>query len=124
MRYVFVAILACILLAGCFGTTPEQQEDMIEEEPTNVSETNETEGEDEPVAGGDGTIIEAPEPEDEEEPPPYTGPSATSQEECATMTPDCGSCVSKPGCGWCKSSNSCFIGTASGPSVRDRKSVV
>jgi hypothetical protein len=40
-----------------------------------------------------------------------------SQEDCATMTPTCGACVAKPGCGWCKSSNSCFAGSSAGPVV-------
>ena len=40
-----------------------------------------------------------------------------SQEDCATMTPTCGTCVAKPGCGWCKSSNSCFAGSSAGPVV-------
>lgn len=44
------------------------------------------------------------------------GVPANSQVDCATMTPTCGACVAKAGCGWCKGSNGCYIGTASGPS--------
>ena len=51
--------------------------------------------------------------------PPVDEPSVipATQEACSTLTPVCGSCVAKSGCGWCKSSNSCFSGTASGPTV-------
>jgi len=51
--------------------------------------------------------------------PPVGEPSVipATQEACSTLSPDCSSCVAKSGCGWCKSSNSCFSGTASGPTV-------
>jgi hypothetical protein len=42
---------------------------------------------------------------------------AGAQEDCATMTPTCAACLAKPGCGWCKASNSCFAGNRSGPAV-------
>ena len=45
------------------------------------------------------------------------GGTATSQSECATLTSTCSACVSKQGCGWCKSSNSCFLGDENGPKV-------
>jgi len=41
--------------------------------------------------------------------------AATSQQDCATLTPTCGACVAKPGCGWCKTSSTCFYGDANGP---------
>jgi len=41
-------------------------------------------------------------------------PVNPTQGDCSTLAPDCGSCVVKAGCGWCKSSNSCLAGTASG----------
>jgi hypothetical protein len=40
---------------------------------------------------------------------------ASSQADCATMTPTCSDCVAKQGCGWCKSRNGCFSGSAGGP---------
>lgn len=46
-----------------------------------------------------------------------SGSTASTQTECSTMTPTCRDCVAKSGCGWCKSSNSCFLGNANGPSV-------
>lgn len=118
MRFVFALIVGCLLILGCFGTTPPEQQynQTGTEEVVNDSEIEEPEEEGQ-IPGGEGTIIEAPSGPGGEEPPDYTGPPATSQEECATMTPDCESCISKTGCGWCKFSNSCLIGTSSGPSV-------
>lgn len=46
-----------------------------------------------------------------------SGGTAATQQDCATMTGSCAQCVAKQGCGWCKSSNSCFIGDAGGPDV-------
>ncbi len=40
---------------------------------------------------------------------------ARTQADCATQTPDCGSCLAKSGCGWCKSTNSCLFGNQNGP---------
>ncbi len=40
----------------------------------------------------------------------------TAPADCSSLTPDCGACIAKPGCGWCKSTNSCLQGDASGPS--------
>lgn len=42
---------------------------------------------------------------------------ATSQEDCSTLTHNCGSCLSKTGCGWCKDTNSCLFGDSNGPKV-------
>jgi hypothetical protein len=47
------------------------------------------------------------------QPPPSVTPAP--QQECATLTPNCGSCIAKAGCGWCKSSSACFSGNADGP---------
>ncbi len=45
-----------------------------------------------------------------------TQPTNTVPVDCSSLTPECGACIAKPGCGWCKSLNSCLQGDASGPS--------
>jgi len=71
-------------------------------------------------ASGQGQIIDVTNPGGNQ----GTGGSgivATTQQECATLTPTCSDCVAKTGCGWCKSSNSCLLGDASGPSASNCK---
>ncbi len=109
MRFVFVLLAVGILIAaGCTGTQTAKNESGT---PAVVP------------AGNNGT---APQPAPTENasapasptpaPVPTTNPAAT-QADCATLSPNCGSCISKPGCGWCKTSNSCFLGNSNGPSV-------
>jgi len=82
-----------------------------EEEENQTNQTGE-----QPLAGNE-TVSPPPVPPLPPivEEPPYMVPAA--QEVCATVTPDCASCIAKSGCGWCKSSNSCFSGNTSGPVV-------
>ncbi len=108
MRHIIALLFVGMLLAGCTqpAEAPAQPSAPADEEPgaEQPEETPEPEEE-----------VEAPteEPEEEME---YTD-VATSQEECATMSPDCESCISKKNCGWCKDSNSCLYGSASGPNT-------
>ncbi len=42
-------------------------------------------------------------------------PTTPPPVDCSALSPTCGDCVAKPGCGWCKSVNGCLQGTTSGP---------
>lgn len=111
MKWIFLVLAAGLLIAGCLGPAYEAPaEEQVEEETTEeespVVEEEEAEPEEEQPVTGDGEIIEVPD---------TGGEVATSQEDCATLTANCGACVAKSGCGWCKSSNSCLYGDASGP---------
>ncbi len=67
-------------------------------------------------ANGQGQIIDVTNPSGSQG-TSGSGIIATTQQECATLTPTCGDCVAKQGCGWCKSSNSCLLGDSNGPSA-------
>ena len=111
MRWMILVLITGLFMAGCLGPSEEapataQQPDG--ETPEEV-ETGVLEPEEEPEpppATGDGTIIDVGD---------STGDVAADQQDCSTMTADCGSCLAKSGCGWCKSSNSCLFGNADGP---------
>lgn len=132
MRILIIALVLAIALVGCCGLgggvnaprptggegtgdntssegtagTDTGDDDAVEDtsgaEDTNVDETVEDDGTDTPD--------ETPEPQEE---------FVAEQEECATMAPDCESCIAKDGCGWCKTRNGCFAGTSSGPADVD-----
>lgn len=120
MRYPSMTIIAiALLISGCCisPSAPETNGSggtgaVI----TNLSQHNETSGAANATPGGNGTIIEAPPGPGGDTTPP-SGGVARSQADCATLTPTCAACLAKQNCGWCKSSNSCFLGDASGPSV-------
>lgn len=115
MRSMILLLIAGLLVAGCLGPS--------EEAPATTSGTGQQPAEDGTGTTEPGTQDAEPEPE----PPPVTGDGtiievggstggvATSQQDCATMTANCGSCVAKSGCGWCKATNSCLYGDADGP---------
>jgi len=123
MRSLLLAALALsLVIAGCTGQTttapPAQSGQEGTGQPAQGGETGGT-GNASPTGTGTGT-----------QPPPTgegvivdvggtsgsAGVPAASQVDCSTMTPTCGDCVAKAGCGWCKSRNGCFYGDASGPS--------
>jgi hypothetical protein len=111
MRGILLIIMTG-LLAGCCGTADEvstyQPPAAVAGESNVSAEPNETqEEEDTPVPGAEGTIIEAPPgpgtPDDD-----YPESTATSQDDCATMSPNCEACLAKDGCNWCKTTNACY----------------
>ena len=121
-----LALLLGFALMGCCLAPPETGGDgplqgangASEIGPSdNQSGVSGTDGgvEEQPPATGEGTIIDA-------ESGPGGGttvmPSdkpATNQQDCATLTANCDACISKPNCGWCKSSMGCYYGDAEGP---------
>lgn len=124
----FISVFAAmIVLSGCCGFTlpggetqkaGQNKSDVTTDiEPDQVNLSNIDNGG--PLipptdAGGNGQIIDV----GGNTGGSGTGGSAAStQTECSTMTPTCSDCVAKSGCGWCKSSNSCFLGNTNGPSV-------
>ncbi len=121
---IVLAVIAAVLWAGCTGQTaaPQPQGGTQPVQNATVPEapaggTNATT----PPAGsnatGEGNIIEAPSGPGSGSVTPPTGNEkpATSQQDCATLTPTCGTCIAIANCGWCKASNSCLYGNASGP---------
>ena len=111
MKMLIALVLAAALLTGCCGIgnplAPQPQGGYApggEPGPNQTSDQN-------PPAQNDTPPV----------PPPNVTPQpeepAGPQVDCATMTATCGACIAKPGCGWCKTSNSCFSGNSSGPAV-------
>ncbi|MFH0738018.1 MAG: hypothetical protein V1827_05860 [Candidatus Micrarchaeota archaeon] len=120
MKTIFaLALISVLVISGCCGQavspapsgTGEDGGQQLPQENLTPAGGDETPPEDEPAQPtGDGTIIEVPDQSG-------TGDVAQSQEECATMSATCGQCLSKSGCGFCKSTNSCLLGDADGPGV-------
>jgi hypothetical protein len=125
MRPVFIVALAIALaLSGCCGQTP------IAPSPGQAGQGNAqdnatAEGSggapQEPAqpATGEGTIIEATPGAGDGSVSGGAGAGkpASSQQDCATLSQNCGSCVAKAGCGWCKSTNACYLGDSEGPAA-------
>jgi hypothetical protein len=119
-RFVLIAALfAALLISGCCGQAlppapsgtgngGEQNTTPPADQGTGGIDTPPVDQPSQPT--GDGTIIEVPDQSG-------TGDVASSQTDCATMSATCGTCLSKSGCGWCKATNSCLFGDASGPKV-------
>lgn len=99
---ILIIVLAIFLLFGCTGnqTNTGTQTPSTGRAQTTPS-TNGTSPVQTTPATGEGTIYDVGN---------NSGVPAQSQADCATLSPDCGSCLSKPGCGWCKSKNGCFFG--------------
>ncbi len=123
MRLFVIAALMALLLFGCAGQTPAAPEPAgAGQEPAqNESAVEETGGapQQEPAqpAGGEGTIIEAPSGAGDGNVSggATAGKPASTQQDCATLSQNCGACVAKAGCGWCKFSNGCYLGDEEGP---------
>lgn len=120
---VFV-LLSVGVLVYHFYLAPEAETESMEQSATNYAgnapdnNQDKIDKESEP-ATGEGTIIESPSgsgPTEQEVTKP-TKSVAHSQEDCATLSHNCGSCLEKSGCGWCKSTNSCLYGDSRGPRV-------
>ncbi len=114
MRNALVIMaFAAILLAGCFGTAPAAPQ---ANNTTAPPAANNTTGQ---MPALPGSNVTPPPPSGTGGPSPapsQQGTAPSSQVDCATLTPDCGSCIAKAGCGWCKSASACYSGNASGPS--------
>ncbi|HSB46736.1 MAG TPA: hypothetical protein VLD37_01895 [Candidatus Bilamarchaeum sp.] len=114
MRIVAVLlIVAALVLAGCGSPAPPAKGGSP---PANQSPPAQ-----QPPSGGTTSPPPTTAPPAQNntsgtttQPPPPSGGTAT-QADCATMTPNCGACIEKAGCGWCKTSNGCYRGDASGP---------
>ena len=109
---LMVLAFAAILMAGCFGSTPPAPQAQNGTAVPPAANNTTAQPPAAPVANAT-----APAPSNgTAAPPPATGGTTTSQVNCATLTPDCNSCIAKAGCGWCKSTSACYSGDASGPS--------
>lgn len=106
-------VLAAALLTGCcgMGNPLAPQPSQGGYTPAGGTQPNQSQPA-QPPAQND-TQPQAPSQNVTPEPNEPPGP----QVDCATMTATCGACIAKPGCGWCKTSNSCFSGNSSGPAV-------
>ena len=119
MKALFVLLGIFILLtAGCFG--PSEQDNS--QAAGSGSDIPDDDGmhDDETSDSQDDNIVEGSEPGSQIlEVGDATGKTepARSQADCATRTSTCDECTTKPGCGWCKGSNSCFYGDSDGPKV-------
>lgn len=108
---LLLVMFSVLLLFGCSGSTPKETNTQSPSaETTKPAEITK------PAETTQPTPTPSPSP---------TGTSGTisigetitvTQEDCATLTPTCDSCLMKKGCGWCKSSNSCLLGSSTGPS--------
>jgi hypothetical protein len=112
-----ILIVAIMLISGCTGAAPQapqpgtnvtQGDTYVNNSPVaNNSPPANVSPAKPPPATGEGTIVDVGN---------STTSTAHSQEDCATMSTNCASCIQKAGCGWCKGTG-CFYGTASGPSA-------
>ncbi len=113
MRGIILLAVSVILLAGCFGqapAAPTPQPNVSQPEANNTPQMPAAPGNNVTPPPSNGT---GPSPA-----PPQQGgtqPPPAPQAGCATLTPNCGACIAVAGCGWCKTSNSCLSGDASGP---------
>lgn len=123
MRILYaLAFCAMVILAGCVSQPdsgpPEQQAGKgiapagVEQQQENTSPQINPE---QPPVTGEGTIIDVPSASGGAETGTQNTKPAASQQDCATLSPSCGTCVSKPNCGWCKGSNGCYFGDENGP---------
>lgn len=109
MRILAVFAVLALLLAGC-GAPAQKNETPPAQPPAQPPPTA-------PPAQPPTAPPTTP-PTTNVTPPPTTPPPSgtATQEECATLTANCATCIQKAGCGWCKSSSACFAGDANGPS--------
>ena len=127
---LFAAIALSLLIFGCCGQTvrapppgslggsddglPEDANASGADDIVTPPEDDDAETDQQPT--GDGTILDVGDTtgaDDDDGSADTTTPA--SQSDCASMTPTCGDCVAKQGCGWCKSRNGCFSGNENGP---------
>jgi hypothetical protein len=127
---IFAALSLALLIFGCCGQTP------LSPAPSGPGETGTpAQGAGNGTTAGNESVTPPADTGTGSQPPPpptgdgtiidvggntgssggSSGKPASSQADCATMTPTCSDCVAKDGCGWCKSRNGCFYGDATGP---------
>jgi hypothetical protein len=110
---IFVMAVAALFMAGCFGSAPPAPQNGSAAAPQNNTTAPQM-----PAAPGNNATPPAANETGGPSPAPAQqggGTAPAPQVNCATLTPDCGSCIAVAGCGWCKTSNSCLSGDASGP---------
>jgi hypothetical protein len=115
MKILGILVAAALLLAGCGAPAAPAKNDSVMVKNDTVME-NKTEEPAPPPSTG--TPPTNPQPANTSAKPPAPSGTAT-QQECATMTPNCGACIAKAGCGWCKTSSGCYVGNVDGPAVVD-----
>lgn len=130
MRFlIMAAIVLSLAIAGCCGQTPiapspggtggGSQAGGAETGAQNESSGNGTANGGEPTqpAAGEGTIIDATggAGDGSVSGGATAGKPATSQQDCATLSQNCGTCTAKANCGWCKATNACYFGNEDGP---------
>ena len=107
---ILMLIVAMVFISGCCGATPEAPKpgETGTQGSTNGTTANNSQPANAttPPVSGDGTIVDVKD---------TTTSNAKSQVDCSTVAPTCDSCLSKAGCGWCKSRNGCFFGGPQGP---------
>jgi|GEM_PF-2479905 len=106
----FILLLGIMMLFGCTAEAPAEETEQQQSTGgvIEAAEPEEAGGEvqDEQDEGIPG-IIEVPTTEEiiEEK---KSGPKATSQNDCSTMSPNCETCIAQEGCQWCKTTNACY----------------
>jgi hypothetical protein len=114
MRIYAIVFMSALLLSGCCGILePQETGDLSGEGSQGVQiqedgeDIQEVEDDPAPQPTGDGVIIDVADPK------PGV---AYDQQDCATLSADCSSCVAKENCGWCKRDTAgCFYGDEDGP---------
>jgi hypothetical protein len=130
MRFLIIAAIALTLIAaGCCGQTP------ISPNPSGTGGSGQNEGAgaaaNQTDGGGNGTATGQPtQPATGEgtildatggagsggvSGGATAGQAAASQQDCATLSQNCGTCTAKANCGWCKGTNACYFGDSEGP---------
>lgn len=103
---IFIVLLGILMLFGCTGEAPAEEGAAQQQSTGEAAGQEEPDGEDAQEDEVPG-IIEVPTTEEiiEEK---KSGPRATSQNDCSTMSPNCETCIAQEGCQWCKTTNACY----------------
>ncbi|MFH0884789.1 MAG: hypothetical protein V1861_03695 [Candidatus Micrarchaeota archaeon] len=123
--FLILAIVLSLIVAGCCGQTLPSPAPGGSGQAAGAGAANQTSGggngtatgqPSQPVTG-DGTIIDATggAGNGSVSGGATAGQPATSQQDCATLSQNCGICTAKANCGWCKSTNACYFGDVDGP---------
>lgn len=112
MKYYALILVIGLFLAGCTTQAPQVPVSPVVNNTVAQPAVNNTAAQPAQPPPNASNITVPPQPVPTPSP---RGNVAQSQADCAVLTPDCGACTAISGCGWCKSSNSCFFGNATGP---------
>jgi hypothetical protein len=104
MRLLFGILILSLFIAGCLWS-PLSEDDEVTQTTDQINQTQQTSAND--TLPQDTTPIPDTKP-DIPEPEPVPDTVAKSQADCSTLAPDCGSCLAKEGCSWCKDTNACY----------------